>query len=147
MRSRHLIACTNLVIYRIVKSHSPRIYNLVENRLGSSPSVVKHPPGIPLTKASDAELWCFLWSTPWINGWINNREACDLRHNRTHYDVIVRTSTIQWSIHPVKYALLYPRSRLFQSLSKHLLKSFKFKDMNLKTLSRYFPHTTLLLQG
>ena len=25
---------------------------------------------IPLTKASDAELWCFLWSTPWIN----NRE-------------------------------------------------------------------------
>ena len=26
---------------------------------------------IPRTKASDAELWCFLWS--WINGWISNR--------------------------------------------------------------------------
>ena len=47
---------------------------------------------IPLTKVSDAELWCFLWSTPWINGWINNREAGDLRHYRTHYDVIVMRS-------------------------------------------------------
>ena len=39
---------------------------------------------IPLTKASDAELWCFLWSAPWINGWLNNREAGDLRrHSRS----------------------------------------------------------------
>ena len=30
---------------------------------------------ISLTKASDADLWCFLWSAPWINGWVNNREA------------------------------------------------------------------------
>ena len=44
---------------------------------------------IPLTKASDAELWCFLWSVPWINGWVNNREVGDLRHHRPHYDVIV----------------------------------------------------------
>ena len=43
----------------------------------------------PLTKASDAELWCFLWSLPWINGWVNNREAGDLRGHRTHYDVMV----------------------------------------------------------
>ena len=42
---------------------------------------------IPLTKASDAELWCFLWSAPWINGWVNNREAGDLRRHRAHYDV------------------------------------------------------------
>ena len=41
---------------------------------------------IPLTKASDAELWCFLW---WINGWVNNREAGDLRRHRAHYDVAV----------------------------------------------------------
>ena len=41
------------------------------------------------TKASDAEFWCFLWSTPWINGWVNNREAGDLRRYRAHYDVIV----------------------------------------------------------
>ena len=25
----------------------------------------------------------------WINGWVNNRETCDLRRHRTHYDVIV----------------------------------------------------------
>ena len=25
----------------------------------------------------------------WINDWVKNREACDLRHYRAHYDVIV----------------------------------------------------------
>ena len=25
---------------------------------------------IPLTKASDAEIGCFVWSAPWINGWV-----------------------------------------------------------------------------
>ena len=44
---------------------------------------------IPHTKASDAELWCFLWSAPWINGWVNNREAGDLRRHSAHYDAIV----------------------------------------------------------
>ena len=44
------------------------------------------------TKASDAELWCFLWSAPWIKGWVNNREAGDLRRHRAHYDVIVMVS-------------------------------------------------------
>ena len=47
---------------------------------------------IPRTKASDAELWCFVWSSPWINGWINNREGGGLRRNRAHYDVIVMIS-------------------------------------------------------
>ena len=44
---------------------------------------------IPRTKASDAELWCFLWSALWINGCENNREAGNLRGHRSHYDVIV----------------------------------------------------------
>ena len=43
---------------------------------------------ISRTKASDAELWCFLWSAPSINGWVNNHEA-DLRRHHAHYDVIV----------------------------------------------------------
>ena len=43
---------------------------------------------IPLTKASDARLCCFLWSAP-NNDWVNNREAGDLRRHRAHYDVIV----------------------------------------------------------
>ena len=47
---------------------------------------------IPLTKASDKELWCFLWSEPWINGWVNNREAGDLRCNRARYDATVMNS-------------------------------------------------------
>ena len=47
------------------------------------------------TKASDAELWCFLWSEPWINGWVNNRESGDLRHHCAHYDVIV---TKHWKL-------------------------------------------------
>ena len=42
---------------------------------------------IPRTKASDEELWCFLWSTPWINCWVNNREAGDLRRHHDRYDV------------------------------------------------------------
>ena len=44
---------------------------------------------IPLTKASGAELWCFLWSAPWINGCVNNRDVGNLRRHRAHYDVIV----------------------------------------------------------
>ena len=41
---------------------------------------------IPLTKASDAELWCFL---RWTSGWANNGDAGDLRRNHTHYEVSV----------------------------------------------------------
>ena len=48
---------------------------------------------IPLTKAMDAELWCFLWSAPWIYRWVNNREAGDLRGHRAHYDIIVMRHT------------------------------------------------------
>ena len=46
---------------------------------------------IPLTKANDAELWCFLWSAPWINDWVINGEAGDLTRHRADYDVIVMT--------------------------------------------------------
>ena len=45
---------------------------------------------IPCTKASDAELWCFLSSAPEKkNGWVNYGEAGDLRRHGAHYDVIV----------------------------------------------------------
>ena len=47
------------------------------------------PLWIPHTKASDAELWCFLWSAPQMNGWVNNGEAGYLRRHHAHYDVIV----------------------------------------------------------
>ena len=52
---------------------------------------------IPDTKASDAELWCFLWSAPWINGGVNTREAGDLRRHRAHCDVTVMFSILEHS--------------------------------------------------
>ena len=44
---------------------------------------------IPCPKASNMELWCFLWSKPEPNSWANNGDAGDLRRHHTHYDVIV----------------------------------------------------------
>ena len=44
---------------------------------------------IPLTKASDADFFCFLWSAPRTNGWANNRDPGDLSSHRAHYDVTV----------------------------------------------------------
>ena len=41
------------------------------------------------TKASDAYIWCFVWSAPWINGLVNNCGTGDLRRHGAHYDVIV----------------------------------------------------------
>ena len=48
------------------------------------------------TKASDAELWCFLRLK---NDWVNNRDAGDLRRYRTHYDAIVMhiLSAFSWT--------------------------------------------------
>ena len=43
----------------------------------------------PRTGASDAELWCFLWSEPWINGLVNHDETGDLRRHCAHYDATV----------------------------------------------------------
>ena len=48
------------------------------------------PRWISRTKASDAELWCFL-------DWVNNREAGDLRRQHGHYDVIVMVASTIFS--------------------------------------------------
>ena len=67
---------------------------------------------IPHIKASDAGIWCFLWSVPWINCWVNNHEAGDLRHQRAHYDVIVIWMSYymaQNSIYVINYS--YPNLR------------------------------------
>ena len=49
---------------------------------------------IALTKASDADLWCFLWSASEINDWVNNREAGDLKCYRAHYDITVMSTDV-----------------------------------------------------
>ena len=48
------------------------------------------------TMASDAELWCFLWSAPELNDSVNNRDAGGLRRHRAHYDVIVIFVISRW---------------------------------------------------
>ena len=52
---------------------------------------------IPLTKASDAEIWWVFFICAWINGWVNNRGADYLRHHRTYHDVIVMHISIRWT--------------------------------------------------
>ena len=44
---------------------------------------------LALTKASDAELWCFLGTVHRTNDRVNNRDAGDLRRHSACYDVIV----------------------------------------------------------
>ena len=41
---------------------------------------------LPLTKASEAELWCFLWSAPEETVEQNNRDTGDFKRHRTPYD-------------------------------------------------------------
>ena len=40
----------------------------------------RSPHWIPRTKASDAELWCFLRSASWINGWFESPSSSLWRH-------------------------------------------------------------------
>ena len=42
---------------------------------------------IPITKARDAELWCFIWSAP-KSTVEKHRDASDFRRHRAHYDVL-----------------------------------------------------------
>ena len=60
---------------------------------------------IPITKASDAELWCFPWSSPEQTS-VNNGDAGYLRRHHAHYDV----SVIR--IYVVNYGLSLDRNKL-----------------------------------
>ena len=70
-----------LDLYDVIKwKHLPRYWTFVRG--------IHRSPVNFHTKASDVEIWYFLWSA-WINNWVNNREAGDLIHHRAHYDIIV----------------------------------------------------------
>ena len=43
---------------------------------------------IPRIKASDTELWCFLWPATEKNVWVNNGAAGDLTRHHAHDDAI-----------------------------------------------------------
>ena len=77
----------NLITASMMTSSNGNIFHVIGPLCGEFTGHRWMPP----TKASDAELWCFLWSAPWINGSVNNREAGDLKRHRAHYDVIVMT--------------------------------------------------------
>ena len=60
---------------------------------GNSPITGEFPAQSPVTRSFDVSLIC-----AWINDWVNNCEAGDLRHHRTHYDVILMIfNDIVWS--------------------------------------------------
>ena len=77
-------------------SQMPAIFVMITSSNGNRLRITGHlcgeftgHRGIPRTKASDAELCCFLSSAPDLHGLVNNREAGDLRRHRVHHDVIV----------------------------------------------------------
>ena len=51
---------------------------------GNSPVTGEFHSQRPVTRSFDVSFICV-----WINDWVNNQDAGDLRHNPTHYDVIV----------------------------------------------------------
>ena len=66
--------------------HFPRNWPFVR---GIHQSPVKSPHKDQWRGALMISLICV-----WINDWVNNREAGDLRRNRTHYDVTVMTHCV-----------------------------------------------------
>ena len=68
--------------------HCTRIYQQIHDDVTKYKYFPRHR-WLPITKASDSELWCSLWSAPWIKDWVNNHGAGDLRRHRVHHDVIV----------------------------------------------------------
>ena len=91
---------------------------------------------IPLTKASDAELWCFLWSAPWINGWVNNREASDLRRHHAHYDAVTMLPTDFFSSILISMFKIEPMAFCFSRNTTQCTKSPP--EINLALKKKYF---------
>ena len=93
---------------------------------------------IPLTKASEAKLWRFLWSAPEQKGWANHRDAGDLRHHRAHYNVTVMCSRCACWITFSLFLALYEgfHRSLAQAWCTILTLYVKFKNRQHKTRSR-----------
>ena len=59
--------------------------------VGNSPVTGEFPTQRPVTRSFDVFYDLY-------KGWVNDREAGDLRRHRTHYDVIVMCSGLQFLI-------------------------------------------------
>ena len=78
-----------LLLFSMMTSSNGNIFRVTGHMCGEFTG----PRWIPRTKASDAELWCFLCLIcVWINGWVNNRKAGDLRRCGAQYNVTVMSS-------------------------------------------------------
>ena len=75
----------NMSCGRMMRSSNENIFRVTGPLCGEFTGHRRIPP----TKASDAELWCFLLTCARMNGWVNNRGAGDLRRHRADYDVRV----------------------------------------------------------
>ena len=79
---------------------------------------------IPLTKASDAELWCCFLFRAWIKGWVNSRGAGDLRRHRALGDITVRAHLRLAGVRPP----CHPRIQLRSCL--HIYRLWLFLSCN-----------------
>ena len=79
--------------------------------------------------------WCGALIFPlictWINGWVNNGEAGDLRRHCTHYDVIVKVTTIitTWCTHSENWAPI---------MMNHFIKFYYFMRYKLQNRFQIF---------
>ena len=91
---------------------------------------------IPLTKASDMELWCFLWA----NSWASHRDAGDLRCHRAHYDVtvILGESLPRPSSHP-QFRYYYDITRAIDALAACITRSSATMGLTVRWMKYYFP--------
>ena len=76
---------------------------------------------IPHTKASDTELWYFLWSAP---------ESGDLRRHRAHYDVMVMTLQSSESICRIINHMKVPMDCSIWSKWTTMIKSIFYHDVD-----------------
>ena len=128
------ISATHVIVTALIQSKTTVSWRyIMTSSNGNSFRITGHLCGeftghrwIPLTKASDPELWCFLWSAPEINGWVNNREAGDLRSHSAQYDVTVMG-------YSNKYMIGYPHL-LRSVVNFNTIRSNHFLEMEIQSL-------------
>ena len=88
---------------------------------------------IPVTKASNAELWYFLWWA-WTSDWANSQDSGDLRRHCAHYDAsfqymasafnIFVDNIYPLSLHALNYLIQWDRDKMpaiLQTFSNSLI--------------------------
>ena len=112
---------------------------------------------IPLTKHSDADLWCIHCSAPTrVNGWANNRDTSHLGRHHAHYDAIQMFKYMMYgnqvdtpfklpdifvkieiniAVYTMKWLVAYHQGNWFYFLSVLIiLRGWTISDMKMKLL-------------